>query len=172
MRRTMLSRYVLYMLCGVSGALSRAVPDAGQVPLLKDSQQHDPKPQGLEVMVAFKRSGDDHEAMWHLPLRQPQRGSLLQGDSWRNARKEVNAIGIVAVVDVQTGTSAGLEELAQVRCTVEPVFSEEEVRAAAVSGAELGVWPHFGVEDGMVRFDRSESRWFLAGRSIETVECW
>ncbi|KAF9702000.1 hypothetical protein EKO04_000873 [Ascochyta lentis] len=147
----MLSRYVLYVLCGVSGALSRAVPDVAQAPLLEGSQQqqqHYAKPHHLDVMIAFKRSGDDHEATWQFPLRQPLRGSLLQSNQWGDARKDVTAMSIVAVVDVETGRSAGLEELARIRCRVEPVFSEEEVSAAAASGVELGVWPHFRVEDG------------------------
>lgn len=79
---------------------------------------------------------------------------------------------IVAVLDLETAVSGSLEELAQVRCRVEPEFSTEEVRAAAASDVELRVWPTFGLDDGIIKFDRSDSRWFLAGRSIKSIECW
>lgn len=79
---------------------------------------------------------------------------------------------IVAVLDMETAASGSLEQLARIRCRIEPEFSAEEVSAASASGVELGVWPTFGPEDGIIGFDRSESRWFLAGRSIESIECW
>ena len=78
----------------------------------------------------------------------------------------------MAVLDVETAASGSLEELSRVRCRIEPEFSVEEFSASSVSGVKLGVWPSFGVEDGAVILDRSESRWFLAGRSIKSVECW
>jgi hypothetical protein len=79
---------------------------------------------------------------------------------------------LVTVLDMETATSGSLEELARVRCKIEPEFSAEEVSAASASSVELGIWPTFGFEDGVVILDRSESRWFLAGRSIKSIECW
>lgn len=79
---------------------------------------------------------------------------------------------IVSVLDMSTASSGSLEELSRVRCRIAPQFSVEEDSAAAAAGVELGVWPAFGAEDGVVILDRSESRWFLAGRAIESVECW
>lgn len=73
---------------------------------------------------------------------------------------------------MKTRTSVSLEELERVKCKVEPRFSVEEESAASMARVELGVWPHFGVEDGTVHFERSSSRWFLAGRLIENLECW
>lgn len=79
---------------------------------------------------------------------------------------------IVAVLDMETAASGSLKDLARVRCRIEPEFSAEEVSAASTSGVELGIWPTFGLEDGIIVFDRSDSRWFLAGRSIKSIECW
>jgi hypothetical protein len=79
---------------------------------------------------------------------------------------------IVAVLDMNTATSGSLEALSRVRCSIQPKFSVEEVSAAIASGARLDVWPSFGEEDGVVVLDQPESRWLLAGRSVESIECW
>ncbi|KAF2629866.1 hypothetical protein BU25DRAFT_260103 [Macroventuria anomochaeta] len=183
----MLSQYLLCALCAVSGVFSRAVPDVAQVPLLHPQQQNHAKPEHMGVMIAFKRSGEDHEKTFQCPLRQPLRGTqcpeallrcLISGagsmlHSWpgSDAHKAVHSMKIVAVLDVETATLGSLEELARIRCRIQPEFSAEEVSAASASGVELGVWPTFGVEDGVVVLDRSDSRWFLAGRLIKSIEC-
>lgn len=95
-------------------------------------------------------------------------GSLLQHDRWNDAHKQIDTMTIVAVVDMETGMSGSLEELARVNCRVEPLYSAEEASVAST----LGAWPHFGVEDGTVHFRQSESKWFLASRLIKEVECW
>lgn len=68
----MLSRYSLYTLFAVTGVFPRAV-DVAQVSLLQEAQHH-AKPQHLGVMIAFKRSGKDHEEIAHLRLQQPMQG--------------------------------------------------------------------------------------------------
>ena len=96
----------------------------------------------------------------------------MQHDRWNNAREQIDTMKIVAVVDMETGTSESLEELALVKCRVEPLYSAEEISTASTLGVEMSAWPHFGVEDGTVHFRRSESKWFLASRLIKKVECW
>lgn len=96
----------------------------------------------------------------------------MHSGPWDDAPKAINSIKIVALLDIETATSGSLEELERIRCRIEPEFSVEEVSTASGSGVELGVWPTFGVEDGIVSLNRSESRWFLAGRSIKSIECW
>ena len=81
-----------------------------------------------------------------------------------------NTVKVVALVN-EKGQGAPLEELRRVMCKVEPKFSEEE-KAMYVSGMEEKVWPWFSIEDGTIRFENEASRWFLAGRSIESYECW
>jgi hypothetical protein len=184
----MLLQYLLCALCAVSGVFSRAVPGVAQVPLVDSQQQSHTKPEHMGVMIAYKRSGDSHEATFHFPLRHPQRGayctgrllhcltgvpgSLLHYDQWEGVYKSIDSMKLVTVLDMETATSGSLEELARVRCKIEPEFSAEEVSAAFASSVELGIWPTFGFEDGVVILDRSESRWFLAGRSIKSIECW
>lgn len=99
-------------------------------------------------------------------------GSLLHSDPVSGSYKSIHSIKMVAVLDIDTATSGSLETLSRVRCGIQPNFNVGEVSAAIASGAELGVWPSFGVEDGVVVLDRPESRWFLAGRSVESIECW
>ena len=99
-------------------------------------------------------------------------GSLLHSDPVSGSYKSVHSMKMVAVFDMDTATSGSLETLSRVRCGMRPRFSVEEVSAAITSGVGLDVWPSFGVEDGMVVLDRPESRWFLAGRSVESIECW
>jgi hypothetical protein len=84
----------------------------------------------------------------------------------------IDAMKIVAVVNMETGTSGSLEGLARIKCELEPTFSAEEESAALASGVKLGVWPRFGIEDGTIQLNQPSSRWFLAGRSIESIECW
>ncbi len=86
--------------------------------------------------------------------------------------RQLDAVKVVAVVDLNKRTSGSLEELERVKCKMEPRFSFEEESAALATGSELGVWPHFGIEDGTIQLNKSSSRWFLAGRSIESFECW
>lgn len=81
---------------------------------------------------------------------------------------------IVSVQDLYTAAAGSAEELARIRCRIEPQLGAEEewVARVAQAGRRLGVWPSFGARDGVVILDRSESRWFLAGREIRSVECW
>lgn len=79
---------------------------------------------------------------------------------------------MVAVLNVETGARGSVEEVERIRCRIEPEFSAEELSAASASGVDLDVSPAFGVEDGIIILDRSDSRWFLAGRSIKSLECW
>lgn len=184
----MLLQYLLCALCVVPSAFSRVLPISTQVPFVASQQDH-AKPEHMGVMIAFQRSGEDHESTFQFPERQPIRGmfvqsicvlcvltwlsgSVLHNDPWHNTRNAVDSVKVVAVLDLDTAASGSLEELARIRCRIEPEFSIEEVRAASSSGVELGVWPTFGFEDGVVILNRSDSRWFLAGRSIGSIECW
>ena len=97
---------------------------------------------------------------------------MLHTDPSSGTRKGVSSIKIVSVLDMETAASTSLEELDRVRCRVAPQFGFEEERAASAAGVELGKWPAFGAEEGVVMLDRSESRWYLAGRAVESVECW
>jgi hypothetical protein len=78
-------------------------------------------------------------------------------------------VRIEAAMD-QRGQSVSLEELSQIICRVVPRLSVEEKAALHASGLEK-VWPWFKVSDGTVLFQRPSSRWFLAGRVIESYEC-
>ncbi|KAJ4983339.1 hypothetical protein SVAN01_11172 [Stagonosporopsis vannaccii] len=168
----MLLHCLLCALCLVHSVFARALPPTAQVPLVSPQQRGYAKPEHMGVMIAYKRSGEDHEATFQFPLRQPIRGSVLHNDPWHDTRKAVHSMKIVAVLDMETAVSGSLKELGQVRCRIEPEFSAEEARAATASGIELGIWPTFGVEEGIISLDRSDSRWFLAGRSIKSIECW
>jgi hypothetical protein len=99
-------------------------------------------------------------------------GSLLHSDPVSGSYKSIHSIKIVAVLDLDAATSGSLETLPRVRCGIQPKFSVGEVNAAIASGVGLGVWPSFGVEDGVVVLDHPDSRRFLAGRSVESIECW
>lgn len=81
-------------------------------------------------------------------------------------------MAIVSALDLNTGEAGSVEDLARIRCRITPDFSLEEKRALGATGRQMDVWPTFGAQDGIVNLDRSESRWFLAGRRIESVECW
>jgi hypothetical protein len=70
----------------------------------------------------------------------------------------------------QRGQSVSLEELSHIICRVVPKLSVEEKAAFHLSGLEK-VWPWFKVSDGTVFFQKPSSRWFLAGRAIESYEC-
>jgi hypothetical protein len=70
----------------------------------------------------------------------------------------------------QQGHSVSLEELSQVMCRVIPRLSAEEKAALNSTGLER-VWPWFKVRDETIIFTKSSSRWFLAGRAIESYEC-
>ncbi|KAH6637798.1 hypothetical protein C7974DRAFT_148627 [Boeremia exigua] len=168
----MIPRILLTAVCLVHGALSRALPPTAQVPLLSSQHQDSAKPEHSSVLIAYKRNGEDHEATFQFPLRRPIRGSVLHDDPWHDTHRAVNSMKIVAVLDAETAAFRSEDELVRVRCRIEPAFSAEEVSAASDSGSELRVWPTFGVEDGIVILDRSDSRWFLAGRSIKNIECW
>ncbi|KAJ8105996.1 hypothetical protein OPT61_g9834 [Boeremia exigua] len=158
----MLPKFLLCTLCLVHSAFSRALPPTEQVPIVHAPQQDYAKPEHMGVMIAFKRSGEDHEAMLQFALRRPIRGSLLHREHGQDTHKAVRSMKIAAVLDVETAARGSVEELERVRCRIEPQFSAEEHRAASSAGVELNVWPDFGVEDGIIILDRSDSRWFLA----------
>lgn len=71
---------------------------------------------------------------------------------------------------VDQGRTVSLEELSQVMCRVVPRLSVEEQAAVNASGVEKA-WPWFKVGDETISFEQSSSRWFLAGRAIQSYEC-
>ena len=99
-------------------------------------------------------------------------GSVLHNDPWSDAHKSIDSMKILAGLDVDTAISGSLEGLERVRCRIEPAYSDGEIRAASASGLDLRGLPTFGFADGVINLDRSDSRWFLAGRSIKSIECW
>jgi hypothetical protein len=68
------------------------------------------------------------------------------------------------------GGFVSLKELNQVMCRVIPRLSVEERAALKAKGIEKA-WPWFKLRDETVFFQQSSSRWFLAGRTIESYEC-
>jgi hypothetical protein len=70
----------------------------------------------------------------------------------------------------EEGRSASLEELSEIMCRVVPSLSMEEQAAVNASGLEKA-WPWFKIGDETVQFTQSSSRWFLAGRTIQSYEC-
>lgn len=180
--------YVVYALGAVSGVVARAVLGVAhaQVPLLvgEGGGQRDAKTRRLGVAMACRRSGKEGEVVGLVPLREAEQGmgcfrfmvctlirsvGAMMQEHWG---KPIETMRILWVENTETKVSVSLEELSRVKCRLEAEFSAEEVSAATASGVELGVWPSFGFGDGTIWFDREESRWFLAGRSIKNVECW
>ncbi|ORY15805.1 hypothetical protein BCR34DRAFT_152758 [Clohesyomyces aquaticus] len=84
--------------------------------------------------------------------------------------RRLKSVKIVALVDVQEQAVA-LEELTKVVCRVVPVFSREEKSVNTATESAQRIWPSITAEDGTVRFDIYSSRWFLAGREIQSLEC-
>lgn len=46
-----------------------------------------------------------------------------------------------------------------------------EEKAAVEYGMKAKIWPWFSMMDERIQLDSEESRWFLAGRSVEYYEC-
>lgn len=70
-----------------------------------------------------------------------------------------------------------MARLAHIICLIHPVISPEERsmkshhgRPRAGRGDARSVW--FMATDGMVNFDLAASRYFLAGREVESYECF
>jgi len=70
----------------------------------------------------------------------------------------------------EQGLSVSRARLERTICRVTPSISTEEREALDVS-MEPKALPWFAVRDGVVEFESSGSRWFLAGREIESYEC-
>jgi hypothetical protein len=70
----------------------------------------------------------------------------------------------------QRKQSVSLEDLSRIKCRVIPKLSAEEKAAHHSSGLEK-VWPWFKITDETVQFKAASSRWFLAGRAVESYEC-
>jgi hypothetical protein len=70
----------------------------------------------------------------------------------------------------QRRQSVSLEDLSQIMCRVISRLSAEEKATYHSSGREK-VWPWFKVGDDTVQFEDTSSRWFLAGRAVESYEC-
>lgn len=82
---------------------------------------------------------------------------------------EPETLRIVTVVN-REGGFISLEELSQVMCRVTPALSVEEEAALKLSGQEK-LFPWFRIDNETAFLERQSSRWFLAGRSIESYEC-
>ncbi|KAF2176330.1 hypothetical protein K469DRAFT_700046 [Zopfia rhizophila CBS 207.26] len=81
----------------------------------------------------------------------------------------LKSVKIAALMDGHR-QAATLEQLNGIICRVLPIFSPEE-RGRFRSLNEGREWPWFTLEDGTVQFEQPSSRWFLAGREIESYEC-
>ncbi|OCL08427.1 hypothetical protein AOQ84DRAFT_376778 [Glonium stellatum] len=61
-------------------------------------------------------------------------------------------------------------------CLIHPVISPEErsMRSHLYrTGSDNGDWsPWFMLDDGIVNFEHPANRWFLAGREVESYECF
>lgn len=77
----MLLQCLLCALYLIHGVFARALPPTVQVPLISQQQQDHAKPEHMGVMIAYKRSGEDHEATFQFPLRKPLRGK----SAWQTA---------------------------------------------------------------------------------------
>ncbi|KAH7138342.1 hypothetical protein B0J11DRAFT_13043 [Dendryphion nanum] len=148
--------------CGV-GALS-IYRDSMQKPLASPS---DITPstisQATSVILGFTSFDCHDERYVEISLRE----RFVSG---ANFPARLKAAKIVAVVDVQR-RAIPLEHFDHVRCIVTPVFSVGERAQFGSTGIEEPVWPSFALRDGTVHFDISTSRWFLAGREIDSFEC-
>jgi hypothetical protein len=86
----MLLGYLFALLSFVGCAICLAVPHAVQSPLqstsLSTAQQYDAKPNHMGVLMAFRRSGEEHESTIQIPLGEPLKGmsTHIQG---RRARR-------------------------------------------------------------------------------------
>jgi hypothetical protein len=70
----------------------------------------------------------------------------------------------------EQGDLVSWEKLDNIVCQAIPRLSVEE-KAAVESGMQNKVWPWFDTHDGAILFEDSTSRWFLAGRAVESYEC-
>jgi hypothetical protein len=70
----------------------------------------------------------------------------------------------------EQGQSVSLEELDDVMCRVTPRLSPVERAELDSTGLEKAS-PWFKLKDETILFERSSSRWFLAGKAIASYEC-
>ncbi|KAF1920534.1 hypothetical protein BDU57DRAFT_534299 [Ampelomyces quisqualis] len=142
--------------------LSLGIPKiSGQSPLLPVRPQTT-EPSGNSVILAYKESGSDRVRHFEIALRR----LTLSGV---DIPAQPNEIRIASVVN-RKGGLAPLEELSKVMCRIVPKLSVEEKTALEFSGQEK-LFPWFRTDDETIFFKRPSSRWFLAGRSIQSYEC-
>jgi hypothetical protein len=151
-----------------------------QHPLLLTTTLNDLRPTRIILSITVKDS--DKEQFVGIPLRQRiSAGTVdftvstetgVDFKSWIGTEisRKLKAAKIVSLVNLDE-QAASLEQLRRITCRVLPSFTLEERRNYGSLGANEPGWPWFSWADENVEFEESSSRWFLAGREIESFEC-
>jgi hypothetical protein len=154
-------------------------PQHGAQISIRVEEQKTTKPVANSVILAYTSDGTDRVQHAELPLHQ----QISSGTTFRSNALTLQLMFCVGVdlpahpdsIRIETmlndkGGFVSLEELDQVMCRVIPRLSMEE--KASLEAAGMGkAWPWFKIRDETVSFKKSFSRWFLAGRSIQSYEC-
>ncbi|KAH3941430.1 hypothetical protein HBI70_081930 [Parastagonospora nodorum] len=149
------------LLCRPILTLSIPTQHGAQIPI-RVEEQKTTKPVANSVILAYTSDGTDRVQHAELPLQQ-------QISSGVDLPAHPGSIRIETMLN-DKGGFVSLEELDQVMCRVIPRLSMEE--KASLEAVGMGkAWPWFKIRDETVSFKKSSSRWFLAGRSIQSYEC-
>ncbi|KAF2730260.1 hypothetical protein EJ04DRAFT_48839 [Polyplosphaeria fusca] len=175
----MLSFFTI-LLCSLHCASALSL-DRSQQPLLSTTQRV--PNHAAAVLLDIVEAEAENERYVELPLRERvlsgapsatrmwiSQCAVLTWEAGAQLPRLPKYVRIVGLLDTQRQSSS-LDQLSRTICRVYPAFSREEQATFRSMGEPDLSWPWFTVEDGAVLFQETSSRWFLAGREIESYEC-
>ncbi|KAF2851176.1 hypothetical protein T440DRAFT_467915 [Plenodomus tracheiphilus IPT5] len=160
----MLSQWLLscLVLCQAISALSISRDaDQQQQPLLPSSErsQLDVDSYDGSVMLGYMMHGDDGEKSIEIPLR-------TRMPSGRTLPVHPKMMRVLTASN-RMGQAIPLEKLEGIVCRLEPRMHTHEKEAMGRRS-----WSEFSLRDGIVEFEKSDSKWFLGGVAVGAYECW
>ncbi|CBX98228.1 predicted protein [Plenodomus lingam JN3] len=133
------------------------------------------------VLLGYKETGSDVEKAIEIPwgtripsgmhaLLKSKRTSVLTICPGRNLPVHPKTLRVLTAAN-NLGQAMPLERLEKIVCYLEPKMTANNREAVELAMGRKS-WEGVSLGDGIVEFERSDSKWFLRGIGVSAYQCW
>lgn len=115
------------------------------------------------VLLGYKETGSDVEKAIEIPW-----GTRIP--SGRNLPVHPKTLRVLTAAN-NLGQAMPLERLEKIVCYLEPKMTANNREAVELAMGRKS-WEGVSLGDGIVEFERSDSKWFLRGIGVSAYQCW
>lgn len=113
--------------------------------------------------MGYKETGSDVEKAIEIPW-----GTRIP--SGRNLPVHPKTLRVLTAAN-NLGQAMPLERLEKIVCYLEPKMTANNREAVELAMGRKS-WEGVSLGDGIVEFERSDSKWFLRGIGVSAYQCW